>query len=268
LKAYSIGAKTRMFDNTVQLNTSAYYYDFRNRLAQNAGARGNDTEANLQSHTFAPGTTTINRMDGSIVQLGGMTYWEYLNPGPQQQNPDGTYNFDDGGWMNWGKQRTMGVDASLSWVASAKDMVDFSVSYLNMKWTELRFNYIYEFYFQDENYDGRRSPNAPKFSMTASYEHNFEIGTYGTLTPRLDVQHKTGFDLTFNVNDGTGYGIQEAYFLYNASLGFNSAGGKWSVNAIVKNITNYAVKKSYEADQQRLRIGDPRTYEATFSVKF
>jgi hypothetical protein len=104
--------------------------------------------------------------------------------------------------------------------------------------------------------------------MTASYEHNFDIGSYGVLTPHIDVQHKTGFDLTFDQSDGKGYGKQEAYFLYNASLGFNSAGGKWSINAIVKNITNYAVKKSYEADQQVLRLGDPRTYEATVSVKF
>jgi len=268
LKAYTVGAKTRMFDNTVQLNTSAYYYDYRNRLAQNSRTQTSKTQEDLMDHTFPVGTTTIS--NGQKVDIGGLTYWEWLNPDPGRANQDGTYNVEDGGWMNWGKLRTIGLDASVSWVASAKDMVDFSISYLNMKWTYLRFNYIYDDpgFWPDENYDGRTSPNAPKFSMTASYEHNFDIGSYGTLTPRLEVQHKTGFDLTFNVNDGTGYGIQEAYFLYNASLGFNSASGKWSINAIAKNLTNYAVKKSYEADQQTLRIGDPRTYSATLSVKF
>jgi len=266
LKAYTVGAKTRMLDNTVQLNTSAYYYDYRNRLAQNSAARGNATEEELRAHTFSSGTTTIS--NGQKVDIGGLTYWEWLNPDPGRANPDGTYNFDDGGWMNWGKLRTIGIDASVSWVASAKDMVEFSVSYLDMQWTTLRFNYIYEAFFPDQNFDGRAAPNAPKLSMTASYEHSFDIGSYGVLMPHIDVQHKTGFDLTFDQSDGKGYGKQEDYFLYNASLAFNSASGKWSANAIVKNITNYAVKKSYEADQQVLRLGDPRTYSVTLSVKF
>jgi len=268
LKAYVAGAKTRMFDNTVQLNTSVYYYDYKNRLAQNAAARGNATEEELKSHTFPIGTTTIS--NGQKVDIGGLTYWEWLNPDPGRMNPDGTYNLDDGGWMNWGKQRTIGADASVSWVASPRDMVEFTVSYLDMKWTYLRFNYIYDDpgFWPDQNYDGRTSPNAPKFSMTASYEHNFNIGSYGVLTPHIDMQHKTGFDLTFDVDESTGYGIQEAYFLWNASMGFNSYSGKWSVNAIVKNIGNYAVKKSYMADQQVLMLGDPRTYSMTLAVKF
>jgi iron complex outermembrane recepter protein len=266
LLAYTVGAKTRMFDNTVQLNTSAYYYDYKNRLAQNQPARGSATQADLMSHTFPAGTSTI--VNGQKVDIGGKTYWEWLNPDPGRINPDGTFNVDDGGWMNWGKLRTIGLDASVSWVASAKDMVDLSLSYLDMKWTHLRFNYIYEAYFPDQNFDGRRAPNAPVFSVTASYEHNFDVGSYGVLTPHIDMVHKTGFDLTFNVKDGTGYGIQEAYFLWNGSLAFTSNSGKWSVNAIAKNITNYAVKKSYMADQQILMLGDPRTFEATLSLKF
>jgi outer membrane receptor protein involved in Fe transport len=271
LKAYTVGAKTRMLDNTVQLNTSAYYYDYRNRLAQNSGeGRGSATADELKLHYFPVGTTTINRMTGQKVDIGGQSYYEYLGGDGARSNPDGTINVDDGGWMNWGNLRTIGLDASVSWVASAKDMVEFTVSYLDMKWTQLRFNYIFDDpgFWPDQNFDGRKAPNAPKFSMTASYEHNFDIGSYGVLTPHIDIQHKTGFDLTFKVDDGTGYGKQEAYFLYNASLGFNSASGKWSVNAIVKNLTNYAVKKSYEVDQQVLRLGDPRTYSMTLSVKF
>jgi iron complex outermembrane recepter protein len=266
LKAYTVGAKTRMFDNTIQLNTSAYYYDYKNKLAQNSPARGSATEADLKSHTFPIGTSTI--VSGQKVDIGGLTYWQWLNPDPGRANPDGTFNVDDGGWMNWGKLRTIGLDASATWVASAKDMMELSLSYLDMKWTQLRFNYIYEAYYPDQNYDGRRAPNAPKFSVTASYEHNFDIGSYGVLTPHIDMVHKSAFDLTFDVKDGTGYGIQEAYFLWNGSLAFNSSSGKWSVNAIAKNITNYAVKKSYMADQKILMLGDPRTFEATLSLKF
>jgi len=268
LKAYTVGAKTRMLNNRLQLNTSAYYYDYKDHLAQNTMARGSATEEELKAHTFPDGTTTISQ--GEVVDIGGLRYWDWIDQ--SHPNPDGTYNYMDGGWMNWGKQRTLGVDVNVSWVASPKDMVEFTLSYLDMTWTELRFNYIFddEGFFPDQNYDGRTSPNAPKFSMTASYEHKFDIGSYGVLTPHIDVLHKTGFDLTFDVNDGTGYGIQEAYYLYNASLSFVSASQKWSVSAIAKNIGNYAVKRSYEAEpgRQALRLGDPRTYVFTVTARF
>jgi hypothetical protein len=107
--------------------------------------------------------------------------------------------------------------------------------------------------------------------MTAGYEHNFDIGHFGILTPHVEVQHKSAFDLTFvPKDDTTGYASQEAYFLYNASLGFVSSSQKWSVNAVVKNITNYAVKKNYtnQGPDQYLMLGDPRTWSVTASVKF
>jgi iron complex outermembrane recepter protein len=268
LKAYTVGAKTRMLNNTIQLNTSAYYYDYKNKFAQDSGGRYNLPQSTLEGLTFAPGTTTY--VNGQPLDVSGKSYWYLLNiNGPARDN-NGLYELSDGGFNGWGNARTIGLDASASWVASAKDMVDLSVSYLDMKWTHLRFNYVYEAYFPDHNYDGRTAPNAPKFSVTASYEHNFDIGSYGVLTPHIDVVHKSAFDLVFDQSDGLGYGRQEGYFLWNASAAFNSSSNKWSVNAIVKNIGNYAVKRSYDADpnQMTLMIGDPRTYEATLSIKF
>jgi hypothetical protein len=70
-----------------------------------------------------------------------------------------------------------------------------------------------------------------------------------------------------------GYYYQEPYNIYNASLAFQPNdtiwGLSWNVNAYIKNITNYAVKKSYNTmGSVTLMIGDPRVYAATLSVKF
>ncbi len=271
LKAYTVGAKTRMLNNRVQINASAYYYDYKNKFAQDSGSRGNFTQAELESHTFPSGATFYDGPSGTMVTIpDGTTYWQTIDQGRSNTLPDGSvvYSVDDGGFNGWGDSRTIGADVSLSWVPTSKDLVEFSLSYLDMEWTHLRFIYKYTDFFPDHNYDGRTAPNAPKFSMTASYEHKFDIGTYGILTPRVDMQHRTGFDLVFDQSDGMGYGHQEGYFLWNASLGFNSNSGMWSVNAVVRNITNYAVKKSYMADQQILMLGDPRTYTFTASIKF
>jgi len=273
LKSYTIGAKTRLLDNTIQVNTSAYYYDYRNKLSQEGRANANYTQEELESYTFSKDTVTYDSNTKSFVTIpAGTSYWTWVSrdgtPRSSVVNGETLYELSDGGFQNWGDARTIGLDASVSWVASAKDMVEFSVSYLNNKWTKMRFNYLYEEIWPDSNHDGETGPSSPKLSATASYEHNFDIGSYGTLTPRIDAQFKSKFNLIFNVAGYPGYATQEAYTLWNGSLAFNHASGKWSVNAMVKNATNYAVKRSYDSDNSSMMIGDPRTYSATLSVKF
>lgn len=124
----------------------------------------------------------------------------------------------------------------------------------------------------DEDYEGVTPVNSPKWSITVSYERSIPLGSIGTLTPRIDIQHKTSYTMLWNPGDADqyGYSYQEPYYTYDASASFSHASGRWSLNAYVKNITNYAVKKSYMGmtGNEELRIGDPRTYGASFSVKF
>lgn len=249
LKAYTMGAKTRMFDNTVQVNGSTYYYDYRNKYA-NDGMKG--------------GQYTAEEIGAEHMSSSYVTATSDVN-----DNGEALYQVQENGSNSWGDCRTIGADISASWLVSPKDVLNFSVSYLNMVWKKLRFEYEFTTIWPDTNYDDTKAPNSPTWSMTASYEHNFELGSYGFLTPHIDVQHKTSFDLTFdNKSSSPYYGHQEPYYLWNASMAFDHSSGKWSVNAIVKNITNYAVKKSYSAQDSELWIGDPRTYSATLSVKF
>jgi outer membrane receptor protein involved in Fe transport len=97
------------------------------------------------------------------------------------------------------------------------------------------------------------------------------LGSLGTLTPRVDMQYKTEYSMVWNPvdKDPYGYGIQEPYYLWDLSAAFTSASGKWSLSGYVKNITNYAVKRSYMGMMSfSMRIGDPRTYGVTASFKF
>jgi iron complex outermembrane recepter protein len=252
LKAYTIGAKTRLLDNTLQVNSSAYYYDYKNKFAQDTMSQVQVSLAQLPEEERA----LVDTSRGPASTVDGVDY----------------YNVQDGGFNGWGDARTIGVDASATWLASANDMVDFSVSYLDMKWSRLSFIYVFHSLFQDHNYDGRQAPNAPKWSMSGSYEHNFDLASYGTLTPHIEMQFKSKTDLVFDQVDDPGYGRQEAYFLWNASVAYNS-NGVWSVNAFVKNIANYAVKRSFQKNNNdptaaTMMIGDPRTYGATLTVKF
>jgi outer membrane receptor protein involved in Fe transport len=108
--------------------------------------------------------------------------------------------------------------------------------------------------------------------MTAAYERNFTLGSWGMLTPSVDMQYKSETNLKFDAGqvDALGYSFQESYTLWNASVTFNSSSGKWSANASVKNIFDYAVKRSYIARGQSvvLMLGEPRIIQVGLNVKF
>lgn len=170
-----------------------------------------------------------------------------------------------------GAFESFGVDLQATWLITAKDRFDLSISYLKAEWKDLHFHYYYYMIFPDESYKGVTPTNSPEWAVTSSYEHKFDLGSYGTLTPRIDMQYKSEFSMLWNPTDTDpdGYGTQEPYVLWDASASYNHASGSWSLNAYVKNITNYAVKRSYMGmGRYTMMIGDPRTYGVTFSYRF
>jgi iron complex outermembrane recepter protein len=281
-RSYSIGMKSRMLDNTVQLNASAFYYDYRNSWANDSMKSAtltrdefinasSDTEYNTWLWDY--GTTTRDGRGNLLIQ--------------EARNNPGYYSINEPNFHKWGDMTSKGLDVSINWVASAKDMMSLSVSYLDSEWSGLTFDYMFSNVWTPFSCNGIQSPNSSKWSITASYEHNFELGGFGMLIPHIDLQHKTEYNLVFDTTETVvingarvkdpGYYYQEPYNVYNASIAFqpNSSIWKlsWSLNAYVKNITNYAVKKSYDMGGgpnavQSLMIGDPRTYGATISIKF
>jgi hypothetical protein len=66
------------------------------------------------------------------------------------------------------------------------------------------------------------------------------------------------------------FNSQEAHYILNGSISFTHASGMWSLNAYVKNATDYAVKTFWmnRAGSYSLGLNDPRTYGAVLSLKF
>ena len=271
LNAYSVGAKSRWFGNKLQVNASAYYYDYKNKLCTGFKEATGISELDLSDHDVISASTDGRGNASASLTPDG----EY--PTRIDTNGDGiddtlyTFQINDPNSQGTGAFTSLGFDLQTNWIITSKDKLNFSIAYLNSEWKTLHFHYYWNLYWPDEDYKGVTPTNSPKFSMTASYEHNFILGSYGTLTPRIDMQHKTSYVMVWNPadKDPEGYGHQEPYYLYDASATFSPPSGKWSVNAYVKNITNYAVKRSYMGMMSfTMMIGDPRTYGASFSIKF
>jgi iron complex outermembrane recepter protein len=264
LKSYSVGVKNRFLQNTLQLNASAYYYNYANKMAEmtDEGRIGQDAvvyEDELADPDGNPVDVNGNDVYGEHVQITGMS----------GQDP----------WYGqWGAFSTIGADVSAEWLATSKDRVTLNISYLDAKWSDLTIVYYWQkasayggghFWSTDgKNYDGVTNTYSPKWTITASYEHNFMLGSYGILLPHIDAQYKSSYIMDPKT---TNYPMayQEPYYIYNGSVTFTHSSGIWSLNAYVKNATNYAAKTFWvRLQSSNFGINDPRIYGAILSVKF
>jgi iron complex outermembrane receptor protein len=250
MAAYTIGAKNRFFDNKFQLNVSGFYYDYENYLA----------------------TTNVSTI--------------YDENGNGIMDADETETTQDENAKQVGDARVYGVDLQTTTVLSSKDRFDFSVSYLKKYFTHLYFDF-YEITnslgVDDLDYSGKDMPFAPRWSISASFSHDFSLPNGGILTATLDSRYQSSYKIYFldtvlNIeSDGSvtelevaDIAYQEAHHISNAALVYAHPEGKWTLTGYVKNLENYAVKRNLElmGGVTNFRVGSPRTYGAILSVKF
>jgi iron complex outermembrane recepter protein len=261
-KTYTVGTKNRFLGNKLQVNASAYYYDYKNVQIQ---ATGLSTSSGINE-------SQVRDPDGNLLDLDGNgIYGEDKivtsiagNTGPPGSIEDPLSQFQTGAF------RTIGVDVSADWMLTARDKMNIAVTYLNSEWSDCVQNAYYKSasggaYWPGDgkNYNGRTRAFSPTLTGNLGYEHNFELGTSGTLVPHIDFMYKSHYILDF---DPSVVSYQESYYTVNGNVTFAHASGIWSINAYIKNATNYAAKNMIMSGS--LSISDPRTYGAVLSMKF
>lgn len=263
-KTYTVGAKNRFLDNKLQLNGSAYYYDYKNVQILGAGLgsfggiwenevvdpEGNELDLNENGipgeHVFLTSVGTTGPIPGLIGD-------------PAEQFQTGAF-------------RTIGADLSLNWILTRQDKLNLAVTYLNSKWTDCRIKAYWQsasggHYWPGDgaDYEGETRILSPAWTTNLGYEHNFELGIFGTLAPHIDFMYKTHYLLDFQPTT-LPVSYQESYYMVNGNATFIHASGIWTLNAYIKNATNYAAKTMMMGSS--ISINDPRTYGAVLSVKF
>ena len=130
---------------------------------------------------------------------------------------------------------------------------------------------------------GATLQNAPKFSATWTYSHNFLLADGGRITPRISGIYKTQYwSMGAGGPGNTGLNVviaaandksspyylawQQAYATWDTSVAWDKADGKFTINAYVKNLTNEVVMSGYTYSNISLQA--PRTYGATFTANF
>jgi iron complex outermembrane receptor protein len=252
MNAYAAGAKNRYLDNKLQLNASAYYYTYKNRVFQA-----------MQFPTVNPPS------------------FAYCDPNAAPGDPNFavpciSFRPDEGGRVP-GSLTTKGADLQMSWIATPEDKLDLSLSYLDSWIYHMVANYEFKDqpYASPENSDfSNRTPTfSPKWTITFNYSHNFTLGNGGVITARYDTKYQSAFELDWwesrNGIDQRGYKTQEAHRIDNFTTVYTDPGGKWILSGYVKNIFNYAEKRFLNSmGNYNMTIGPPRTFGGILSVKF
>jgi iron complex outermembrane recepter protein len=261
LHSYTLGGKSRLLGNKLQLNVDTYYYDYKNKALQTSDGQINSSMGLSEADLTDPALTK----KGIDLDNNGTISTDTIQMGVDP-------------WLHQlGEFRSIGTDISANWLITNKDRVNLSLSYLNAKWKNLLITYyLYNIHtdkciWEDggKSLDGYTNTYSPTWTINASYEHNFEVGSYGVLVPHVEVQYKSSYFLDYK--DSTkAITYQEPYWIYNGNVTFTHSSGMWTLNAYIKNATNYAAKNFWMegGGSAGLGISDPRTYGAVLSVKF
>lgn len=271
LDQITLGIKNRFFDNRLQLNVEAFHSLFHDRPFQ-----GN------QSLALTTNDTSCQVPPGSSTAVAVLT--------------------DTTGCVNFPATATVpnvlsqGVDLDSNWLITSKDRLDFSAEYLQSIYkdapalpslTEASLlalagqsgttdasilanadAVVAAWNGQLASYQGLTMQNSPRWTLNATYSHTFSLPGGSSLVPSVNAIYKTrywtiGGSPNVNVaNPGLAY--QEAYSLYNASMTWTNADGKFNVSANIKNIQNKPIMTNYGTEY--VTLDAPRTFSIQLSA--
>ena len=120
-------------------------------------------------------------------------------------------------------------------------------------------------------------PLTPKWKLSGGISYSFDIGNFGTLTPRIDAQYTSEvyFDPANHAfDDWAGVELYHlpGYATADARIGFESADGNWQASVSVSNLTDKVYYTSgfafyYTGTGQRV-IGAPRMWSLSIRRNF
>ena len=244
IRAFEIGSKSRFFDDTLQVNAEIFDNEMK------------DVQTYYElANPFYNGTT--------------ITAPQYVN----QVEP--------------ASARSFGGELEAVYLLTREDRFDFSAAYLHARFV----------HFNDAclanggsnmagpcaglwppipglvhvGYDGGVMPQSPTWTLTAAYQHIFNLSSGATITAHADTRFYTRNYLVFTYRDPfppfpADTDTVPSATISNASATFTTPNGKWNFEGWIKNIEDTPQKTG--AFGPNLQLGDPRTFGVSAWVHF
>ena len=171
--------------------------------------------------------------------------------------------------LNAGKSRIWGIEADGTVLLSPRDQYHLTVNYLNAKFTNFPGVASTLSGSQSVDLSGNAPPQAPRWTIAMGYDHTFPIGE-GELVASVYSRFKSEYYLTpFNWRADQ----QEAFTQTDLNLEYKAPGGRYSLQAYVRNIEDtrplaYASFTGGGINIYNFIYGAPRTYGVQGTVKF
>lgn len=153
--------------------------------------------------------------------------------------------------FNAGAATIWGLEAEAMFELQEGTFFDFSVNYLDTKYDELfaQFNVFCigcdlngigdldpnTAGVQQPNFAGNVAPFSPKWIITAGLEHTFDIGEFGSITPRISTTYKDAYFTDFyNYSDGR----QGGYTQTDITVDWRAENDHWGIQWFFRNLEN------------------------------
>lgn len=108
--------------------------------------------------------------------------------------------------------------------------------------------------------NGLQTRNAPTWSMNTSTDYDIHLGSYGVLTPGIDLTYADHYRTWYQPNP---WAVQPTYWKTDARLVWNAPNSGWSAALFVTNATNKTIRLFTTPNQGGIiydQYEDPRIY--------
>ncbi len=253
IDAFETGLKLKLFDDRLTLDAALFFYKYR------------DYQILVVEHDFGslPSLEFINASGAKVVgaeALLDLYPLKDLDPIPSYF--DALHLYLTFGWLN----------------GRFTEFADSTVQSLPISQTQVVNVLVVA------DYTGNRLPNAPPFTVAISADWPFEIGRFGTVTPRYDGAWSD--TVYFDQTEGRGFGDrsgniflpknaigQPPHWLHNVRLAYQTPDGQFELAGWVRNLLDDTYK-IYAFDASGFNnlvvniLNEPRTYGVDFTVRW
>ena len=250
LRAYTIGSKNRFFDNKLQLNVEAFYWDYRDQQITHLGAV--QVASTPGGPIFGPVFATENAGKATI----------YGAEAELQFQPTGDDVFTAN--LQYLHARYNSLQYQSYSITGAAPVVGCATALTTSTGASPQAR-IY-----NVNCSGRPVVNAPTWSLNAGYQHIFQLGNSGRLIAGADTRIESSRFLSIEY---LALGQQGSYMMSNARLTYETANGRYSLTGFINNIENKLVfsnslQTPAKAGVVYNQLRPPRTFGVRASAKF
>jgi iron complex outermembrane receptor protein len=237
LKAYAVGTKNRFFDERLQLNGEAFYYDYQDFQAQ-YGYRCQNAAACVPVQQFA--NTIVNA--GAATLYGAEIETRFL------------------------MSRADLVDASVAYTHSIFDQLIITAGTANNSPLGCAATLTCAL-LPNQVLTNQNLANAPRWSGSFGYEHLFGFANGAGITFRADTHLFSDYWTVYRRPPQVSTeSFQRSFHKSNVFLTYSAPEGKWDARLYVKNLEDEAVVTT--AVGPAVTLQQPRTYGVSLSARF